>query len=357
MGVGLGLGGAYSPGGTAAQLLLRMGLRPPLAQFRLGDDEYGAWLRAFHGGWVTSGPIDGQPFPALDADVRSAFPALASLIGWWLHLGAQRLQPVDVTGAFERFLAAPDLAQRMLDPDTWLRWGLTRVVVHAQGEPWPIEVAEPTGPRLYVLPTRAESLDGTWLDAVAATELAGHPVQVLRAVRLAPRGRQGGLSTVRVAGARLHPEIDPAVSLVRLRRRAVSEGNVRLASLLRVLANAIVYGNPARFDPDRGGERPGPWCFPPLAATVSAAARCVLALIEANVRNRGGLIAARDTDGLLLVASRRGDPIELPNGTTGRALSWCDAEAMFDPFDALSPFGDGQPFWSVQREHHGRPLR
>jgi hypothetical protein len=356
VGLALGLGGAYSPGGTAAQLLGRMGLRPPLAQFRLGDDEYSAWLRAFHGGWVTSGPIDGQPFPALDTDVRSAFPALASLIGWWDHLCAEQLQPVDVTGAFERFLAAPDLAQRMLDPATWRRWGLTRVVVHAQGEPWPVEVAEPTGPRLYVLPTWAENLDGTWLDAVAATVLAG-PVRTLRAVRLAPRGRQPGLSTVRVPGGRLHSEVDPAVSLVRLRRQAISGRDTRQASLLRVLANAMVYGNPARFDPDRsGGEKPGPWCFPPLAATVSAAARCVLALVDAQVKSMGGLIAARDTDGVLLVASRRGGSIELPDGTTGRVLSWCDADAVFDRFDALNPFGDGEPFWSVQREHHGGPL-
>jgi hypothetical protein len=358
MGVGLNIGGAHSPGGTASQLLERMGVRPPLAKFRLGDDEFAAWLRAFHGGWVTSGPLDGVPFPAVDADVRSAFPVIASLLGWWDYTCAQRLRPVDVTRAFRRFLSAPDLMARMLDLATWRRWGLTRVVVRAQGEPWPVEVAESNGPRLHVVPTWAESLDATWLDAVAASVLAGRQVEVIRAIRLAPRGRQDGLSTVRIPGSRLHPDEDPAVSMVRLRRKAIAQGNNRLASLLRVLVNAMVYGNPARFDSGHHGrERPGPWCFPPLAATVPAGARCILAMVEAQVWARGGVIAARDTDGLLLVASRRGGDIQLPDGTNAHVLSWCDTDAVLDGFNALGLFRDGGPFWSIKREHRGRPIR
>jgi hypothetical protein len=97
------------------------------------------------------------------------------------------------------------------------------------------------------------------------------------------------------------------VTLVALRRQARAAGDERLVTLLRVVINAMVYGNPARFDPDgHGGERPGPWCFPPMAATVAAGSRCLLAVLEAEVRIRGSVLAARDTDGALLVASSDG---------------------------------------------------
>jgi hypothetical protein len=220
---------------------------------------------------------------------------------------ALRLRPVDVTNAFRRFLADPNLLARMYSPATWRRWGFTRVALRATGEPLPVEVLGPDGPRLRVVPVWADQLDATWLDAVGATLLSGHPVEVISAVRLAPSGRVQGLTQVQVPGALLRPDHDPAVTLVALRRQAQDAGDQRLATLLRVVVNAMVYGNAARFDPDgHGGERPGPWCFPPMAATVAAGSRCLLAVLEAEVRIRGSVLAARDTDGALLLASPDG---------------------------------------------------
>jgi hypothetical protein len=285
-----------------------MGLKPQLERFGLKDDEQGPWMRALHGAWVTSGPLDGRAIPAVDVDISNAYAAVACLLGWWSYMVAVRLRPVDVTTAFRQFLGGPDLLSRMYKAATWGRWGFTRVALRAMGEPLPIEVLGADGPRLRVVPAWAEHLDATWLDAVGATVLSGHPVDVMSAVRLAPRGRLPGLKRVPVPGALLRPDHDPVVTLVALRRQAQSVGDERLATLIRVLVNAMVYGNPARFDPDgHGGERPGPWCFPPLAATVAAGSRCLLAVLETEVRLLGSVLVARDTDGALLVAS--------PNGT------------------------------------------
>jgi hypothetical protein len=278
-----------------------------LARFPLEDRELSAWMRTLHGAWVTSGPLDGRVFPAVDVDISNAYAAVASLLGWWLCMVAARLQPVDVTKAFRRFLSGPDLLSRMYDASTWRRWGFTRVALRARGEPLPVEVMGADGPRLRFVPAWAEHFDAIWLDAVAATVLSGHSVEVLGAVRLAPRGCLQHLQEVRVPGALLRPDQDPVVTLVTLRRRAQAVGDERLATLLHVLINAMVYGNAARFDPDgHGGERPGPWCFPPLAATVAAGSRCLLAMLEAEVSIRDGVLAARDTDGALLVASPDG---------------------------------------------------
>jgi hypothetical protein len=285
-----------------------MGLTPQLERFELKDDELGLWMRALHGAWVTSGPLDGVAFPGVDADISNAYGAVACLLGWWTSMVALRLRPVDVTNAFRQFLADPNLQARMFHAATWRRWGFTRVALRAAGEPLPVEVLGPDGPRLRIVPVWADHLDATWLDAVGATLLSGHPVKVVGAVRLAPRGRLQGLTQVQVPGGLLRPDDDPVVRLVALRRQARAAEDERLVTLLRVVINAMVYGNPARFDPDgRGGERPGPWCFPPMAATVAAGSRCLLAMLEAEVTVRGGVLAARDTDGALLVAS--------PNGT------------------------------------------
>ena len=54
------LEGLHSPGGLAGRILSRTGVRPPLGKFALPDDELAAWTRCMHGGWVTSGPLDGR---------------------------------------------------------------------------------------------------------------------------------------------------------------------------------------------------------------------------------------------------------------------------------------------------------
>ena len=355
MGLGLDLIRSHSPGATGAHLLTQMGVRRPLER-PLIERELSAWTRSLHGGWVTSGPLDGVAFPAIDADISNAYSAVASLVGWWSYMTADRLVVGDVTQAFRRFLSAPDLRERMYRKATWRRWGLTRVVLRLRGEPVAVEIVEDTGSRLHLLPTWGDELDATWLDAVGATHLAGYPIEVLQAVRIAPRGCQSGLRAVRIPGGLLRPEDDPVVPLVRLRRWAKTVGDHRLAALLRVLLNAIVYGNAARFDPDGDGERPGPWCFPPLAATVAAGARCLLAMAETEVHALGGVIAARDTDGVLFPASPDGGTIRSASGDPARILSWSEASGLLAHFDRLDPFGDGEPFWSIDREASGHPL-
>jgi hypothetical protein len=281
-----------------------MGVTPLLERIRL-ENELGAWMRTLHGAWVTSGALDGRVFPAVDLDVTAAYAAVASLLGWWTYMVAKHLRSVEVTMAFRRFLSGPDLLRRMYDAAIWRRWGFTRVALRARGEPLPVEVMGTDGPRLRMVPAWADHLEATWLDAAGATLLSGHPVEVMGAVRLAPRGRLQGLRQVRVPGALLRPDHDPVVTLVALRRQAQAAGDERLATLLRVLINAMVYGNAARFD-GHGAERPGPWCFPPLAAAVAAGSRCLLAVLEAEVNIRDSVLAARDTDGALLIASADG---------------------------------------------------
>src|SRR5439155_15043949 len=61
-------------------------------------------------------------------------------------------------------------------------------------------------------------------------------------------------------------------------------------------------------------EKPGRWCFPPLAATIAGAARLMLALLERSVSDLGGTYAFCDTDSMAIVATRDGGLVECPGG-------------------------------------------
>lgn len=298
---GLDLRRLYSPGTVAEALLAGMGLVPPLAKFPLTDDEYDAWTVGLHGGWVVA-LLCGVPFPAIDIDVRSAYPAVAALIDWWRYLTARQLRRRDVTAAFRAFLASPTLASELMDKATWRRWGLTRVVLRLNGEPVPVELPLRSGTsRLYVTGARADRHGCAWPDAVLSTLAARGPVEVLEGIQLLPIGCQDGLREVAVPGAVLDPAADPVVALVLLRRQAKRAGETRLAAAIRAITNSMVYGNPARFDPATDGvERPGPLCFPPLAATVAAGSRLSLALVDHDLDHRGSFAPYRDTDGSII---------------------------------------------------------
>ncbi|MGD0983215.1 MAG: hypothetical protein ABSA65_05265 [Acidimicrobiales bacterium] len=341
---GIDLMKIHSPGGVASQVLAHMGLRVPLDHFDLGDDELQFWMAGLHGGWVTASPDRlGSPYLAADIDLRSAYPTVAVLLGWWEHLCAEAVERRDVTDEFARFLAMPDLPARMRDPKTWRKWGVTRVVLRPRSEPLPVEVGGDDGKsRLIVVPTDADRFDAAWPDAVLATALSERPVEVLEATQLVPVGRQRGLRTVQVLGTELDPREDPAVILGQRRRQAKGQGEWRRTDTLRSVMNAMVWGNLSRFDPRTdGGERPGPWCWPPLASTVTAGSRCLLALAEVDL----GPVGYLDTDGAIVAldpAQGTGNAAE--GASDPRLAAWLSG---FDPFDA---FGDGTCPWEVKAE-------
>ncbi|HXY45423.1 MAG TPA: hypothetical protein VEH29_14635 [Acidimicrobiales bacterium] len=338
-GGGLDLRFLWSPGATASAVLLAMGVTPPLAKFRLPDSEYAAWTAGLHGGWVAA-RLCRVAFPGIDLDVRSAYAAVAVLLGWWRYLTASQVRRHDVTEEFREFLASPDLAASMRGNRTWNRWGLTRVVLRLDGQPVPVETPRPGGgSRMEVRPALSERYDCAWPDAVTATLQAGRPVEVLEAVRLVPVGHQPGLHTVGIPGGELDPAGDPAVALVRRRREAQRARERRLVDAIRAIVNSLVYGNVARFDrDDAAGERPGPLCFPPLACTVAAGCRALLAVFIHELEERGYPAAYWDTDGLIAAGGTSG----VLDSDAVRSIA-----ALFDPLD---PFGDGESFFKVEAE-------
>ena len=112
---------------------------------------------------------------------------------------------------------------------------------------------------------------------------------------------------------------DPAVALVRHRHK-VKEQDPVLGAELRVIVNALVFGIFGRFDEIRQGsdigERPGPWSFLPIASSVTAGARLLLAVVNRLVADGGGIVAYRDTDSSVILSSPEGGSIDLADGSS-----------------------------------------
>ncbi len=105
----------------------------------------------------------------------------------------------------------------------------------------------------------------------------------------------------------------------------------------KVIANATSYGILAQMDPVdlRSGEyrtvdvyganepfpthttkpeKAGEYFFPPIAALITAGARCMLAMLERGVTDCGGTYAMEDTDSMAIVATQEGGLVHARGG-------------------------------------------
>jgi hypothetical protein len=62
-------------------------------------------------------------------------------------------------------------------------------------------------------------------------------------------------------------------------------------------------------------------------------------MIERCVRDAGGTYMCCDTDALIIVASKSGGTVQMPDGFSPiKALSWRQVQQIADRFDSLSPY-------------------
>jgi len=240
-----------------------------------------------------------------------------------------------------------------------------------------------------VLPVRADYREEDWSigvnplhseqplwytlpDLIAATLLTGRAPTITRALRFVPVGRQPDLQPLRLRG---DVPVDPASedffrTVVQARQRAKHAGDHDLAGFLKVLANSGSYGIYAEMirhelpaaSPEKvtvhgptgqpfqakvtAPEEPGEFCFPPIAAVITGAARLMLALLERAVTDAGGTWVFCDTDSLAIAATPtrslvpcEGGNHQLPDGRAAiRALSYAQVDAIRARFTALNPY-------------------
>jgi hypothetical protein len=375
---------AYSPASIGKAYLKAMGIVPILERqpdFPLSH--VGFAQTAFFGG-RTSAHIRKVPVPVVPVDFLSMYPTVNALMGLWKFVIARGIRVV--TGCqkeVEMFLRRLT-PEKLLLPSTWKKLpAFVRVVPNGDLLPsrakyssasndWQVAVNH-----LYA--TDHAASEGLWFslpDVAASVLLTGKVPKIVDAFKLLPIGKVTDLRPVRLGGeVWVNPRSQDLFRTVIEqrkglgRKKGISREDVdRLDKSLKVLANATSYGIFAEMNRQETEkrvkvqcqgidhqpyecsvihpEKPGEFCFPPLASLITGAARLMLALLDHSVSELGGTYATEDTDAMTLVATEQGGTVPckggnllIKDGTKGiRALTWKQIRQIVAKFEALNPY-------------------
>ncbi len=378
----------------------RSSISPDEARGHLDPAVLGYSMSAFYGGRAEARIVRTE-LPVALLDFTSMYPSVNALLGTWPLLCAEQIRVRDVTAKTRRLLAAPDLLDRCLKPELWHEVGVTLVEVEPHGDLLPTRGRyDPAGVD-YAIALNPLTYPGRlWYmlpDVLAATilnpqaQVKTRAPRIVRALQLEAEGLQKGLQPVALRGEQhIDPTSeDPFVRMIDERQRVLADQSLsneereRLQLFLKITANATAYGVLARFDrrdepgtiqvnvhgpdpeplewPIASPEDPGPYCFPPVAASITAAARLMLALLERLVRDAGGHYSFCDTDSMAIVATRRGGAAPCPtaDGDRIRALSFRQVDAIRSRFQHLNPYDPAlvRSPWKVEADSTRRALR
>jgi hypothetical protein len=329
----------------------------------------GQSMGGYYGG-RSEDPLRRTVVPVVYTDFTSMYTTVSSLLEIRRFLIAQKLTIEDATAEVQAFLDHVSIDD-LFKPETWRELvGFVEIIPDGRD----------------ILPTRAlydprgayqigvnyfESDRALWYtlaEAVADKLLSGKVPTILRAWRLVPHGVADGLQPVLFnSEVPVDPTTDDLfVRAVEARNRLPNKKSAT-GTALKLIPNAA-YGITVEMNPERLGEgetaevevygthtfrtrvarpeEPGEYCFPPLGATITGAARLMLGLLERLVTDAGGYYAFTDTDSMAIVASKEGGlvpclggPDRMPDGRAAiRALSWAEVEVIRQRFASLNPY-------------------
>jgi hypothetical protein len=300
---------AYSPASISKAYLQALGLTPPLSRAYLGAVQLGQAISAYYGGRAEC-RIRKTIVPVVYLDFLSMYPTANTLMDMWTLLTAEKIETIDATDEAQALLDSirPD---DCFDPATWPDLRFFAEIV-PDGDLLPVRAQyDPTMPGYNIGINPFTTTEPAWYagpDLVAAKLLGGKTPRIRRAFRVIGHGAQEGLQSARL---RDHVPIDPTSddffkTVIEARKKVErdptlsEEERERISASLKVVANSGSYGIFAEMNPQDQKppkrltvygsgdpfkvtaihEAPGPYCFPPFAALITAAARLMLALLE-----------------------------------------------------------------------------
>ena len=383
---------AFSPAAISKAYLRAAGVTPPAERSDVPVERLGRAMVAYYGG-RSECRIRHVALPVRYVDFASMYPTTFALLRLWSWVIADRLTSRDATDEARALLDRLD-REALLDPAAWPALAGVFCRVRPAGELLPVRARYAAGPAdtagAGVAPGAQAWTIGlnhleadvdlwyTLADLLVAKVLEGRAPEVLEAFRVVPVRVLKGLRPIRLRGTIVvDPRSDDLFRLATEERARVRSDpsrtpaeRERLGQFLKTLANGGAYGIFAevrQLDPVPGGkavtaaglwplearvatpEEPGAFSFPPLAASITGAARLLLAIAQAGVEARGGTYIACDTDSLLVVASEAGGLVACPGGIERladgtpavRALSWVEVDAVLVELDRLNPYARG----------------
>jgi hypothetical protein len=384
----------YSPAAVSKAYLTAIGVTPPSERSDVSLERFGQAMTAYYGG-RTECRIRGVPLPVRYVDYSSMYPTVFALQHLWDWVVAEQLTDEDATDNARELLATLDRSA-LHDPAIWPRLAGVFCRVRPSGDLLPVRArygadagqrrrdvgAKATGSLAWTIGlNRLEADTELWFslaDLLVAKLLGRTTTAILEAFRIAPVGQLAGLRPLKLRGTIAVDPIRADLFRLAIEERARVKADPclspaersRTEQFLKTFANGGAYGIFAEVrqrDPVPGGrwvtvhglgpvrarvstpEEPGAFCFPPLAATITGAARLLLGLLQADVEARGGAYVACDTDSLLIVSSEAGGllpcpggPERLPDGTPAvRALPWAEVDGIVAGLETLNPYASG----------------
>jgi hypothetical protein len=375
---------AYSPASIGKAYLRAMGIRPILERQPDFPLTYVGFAQTAFFGGRTSAHIRKVPVPVVYVDFLSMYPTVNGLMDLWKFVTAREIRVVThCQKEIAKFLRSLT-PEKLFLPSTWKRLpAFVKVVSNGDLLPsrakyspasndWQVAVN-------HLFATEQAGSEGLWFslpDVAASVLLTGKVPKIVDAFKLVPVGKVSGLRPVRLGGeVSVNPLTQDLFRTVIEQRKSKSkkghtslEDADRLDKALKVLANATSYGIYAEMNRQETEERvkvqcqgidpepyecsvihpekPGEFCFPPLASLITGAARLMLALLEHSVSTLGGTYAMEDTDSMAIVATEPGGNIPCKGGklfsrkgTEGiRALTWKQIRQVVAKFKALNPY-------------------
>lgn len=375
---------AYSPASIGKAYLRAMGIFPILERQPDFPLSYVGFAQTAFFGGRTSGHIRKVPVPVVYVDFLSMYPTVNGLMDLWKFVIARKIRVVRrCQTEIERFLRSLT-PKNLFQPRTWKKLPAF-VKVAPNGDLLPSRAKYSSASNDWQVAVNSLSAtdhaasEGLWFslpDVAASVLLTGRVPRIVDAFKFVPIGKLPDLRPVRLSGeVWVNPRTqDLFRTLIQQRKSIAIKGHTsrehadRLDKALKVLANATSYGIYAEMnrqetenrvkvrcqgiDPEPyecsviHPEKPGEFCFPPLASLITGAARLMLALLEHSVSELGGTYAMEDTDSMAIVATEQGEIIPCKGGklltkegTEGvRALTWEQIRQIVAKFETLNPY-------------------
>jgi hypothetical protein len=339
-----------------------MKIEPPEEKFNVSRKNLGIAMGSYMGGRAET-RLRLQEVPVVPVDFTSEYPSTCVLLRLWDVLTAKSLSFRNATRQVKK-LASSITLEKCFRLKLWPDLRFFALVE----------------PKKHILPVRTmyngktpnignnylTSSKPIWIagpDLIASAIQTGSAPEVIRAIRIVPRGKQLAMQPVNLRGM---VEIDPYKEDLfkhAIEQRKLHKSDKDLHHWLKIFANSM-YGFFAEINPEPTPERwpvkvhvysgedayipkkhvhvkekQGHWYAPYLASLITAGGRLLLAMLEESVVNAGGAHAWADTDALAIVSSKQGGSLRHVPGCKGiRALSWGTVQGITDRFEALNPY-------------------
>ena len=372
-------GAAYSAASIGKAYFCKFGITSPLDRWpNFPRDVLGIAASSFYGG-STGVAYRRCIVPVKYVDFFSMYSTVNTLLGTEELLRAADYRIVDCTDDVNEMLATMP-RRAAFDRDFWKQLSFFGEVILDGSGVFPVRSVFEKGDAARIGMCYAQSDEPRWYagpDVVASYVLSGKRPRVRRAIRIEPVRDTSGvvvplasLAPVDLLGSLpVNPATDNIFQrLIVERVRAKGDAALskaerdRLNTGLKCIASATGYGVFAEVNVDDTGEqremrvysggetfdatndieRAGAFSFMPIAAFTTLAAHLMLALVEREVKRRGGTIAVWDTDSSAIVATKDGGWIDViaDGGATKhvRALSWHEVEPIVGAFQTFNPY-------------------